>query len=157
MQPIYLLHQDRPRQPRVALAVVAVLMSVFLFGLVEIGSAIFTQYIVRSAAIEGVRYAIAESTARPQGEQVVEYVRGYMVEAGLDAQRAVVVVTGAAGQPGQKTMVDITYPARLLVMTMLLDWAPAVPAASADTGSGRSASPARGQIMLHGKAMGVFE
>ncbi|HYC56062.1 MAG TPA: TadE family protein [Candidatus Binatia bacterium] len=152
----YYRAEEPPRTSRLALAVVVPLVSAFLFGLIEIGSAFFTQYIVRSAAIEGVRYAIAESTAKPDTEQVIDYVRRYMSEGGLAAGDASVVVTGAGGSKGDKLIVDVAYPASLLVMTLLVDWTPAVEMAVADTGEPAPAQR-KGRIILHGKAVGVFE
>lgn len=99
-------------QAVVEFALVAPLLFLLLFGIVEVGRAINAYLVLTSLAREGARTA-AVANAAVTGDSIESLVRSGLHGASLNPAAAELMLTGIEGAPGTPARVEIVYPYRL--------------------------------------------
>ncbi len=92
----------------VEFAVLAPLLVVLLFGLLEFGQSLYAKEVLTNASREGARYVVY-CTPRKTVTQIKSQVQDYLTKAGFN-QTASINVTGAGGATGSTLTVSVSYP-----------------------------------------------
>jgi Flp pilus assembly protein TadG len=90
-------------------AVVAPIIIVLLFGILEFGVAFYTKGLITNASREGARFGVVFTTPRKTAAEIQSKVNEYLVKAGFP-QTAATSVTGAGGATGSLLTVNVSYP-----------------------------------------------
>jgi Flp pilus assembly protein TadG len=99
---------------------IAPLVMILLFGVVEFGLALWRKQILTSAVREGARKGVVATTPRKTQAEIETAVKTYLTGVGWDSTKAVVNATGAGGAAGTSLTVTATYPTSLLVISRLM-------------------------------------
>ena len=94
----------------VEFALVLPILILLVFGAVEFGLALYNKEVITNASHEGARAGIRIGDPRPSATQITNVVKNYLTNAGWDATKATITVTGAQGASGSNLTVNITYP-----------------------------------------------
>lgn len=104
----------------VEFSLIAPLVFILLFGIVEFGLALWRKQVLTSAVREGARKGVVATTPRKTKAEIETVVKDYLTGVGWDSTKATVVATGAQGAPGSSLTVNATYPSSLRVISRLM-------------------------------------
>jgi Flp pilus assembly protein TadG len=93
----------------VEFAVLAPLLVVLLFSLVEFGLSLYSKEVLTNASREGARYGVVYCSPRKTTAQIKTQVQDYLTKSGF-TDTASINVTGAQGSSGSALTVYVTYP-----------------------------------------------
>lgn len=99
-------------QSLVEFGIVAFLLVMLLFGVIEIGRMVLVYTAVANAARAGVRYAIVHGSDNlATADQIKTVVKNFLSTSPVDATRATITINyPACNDPGCKVTVTATYP-----------------------------------------------
>lgn len=104
----------------VEFAVVLPLFLIFVFGIIEFGMALYNKQVLTNASREGARAGIIARAPRPTPEEIAKVVRQYLGKAGLDADKATILVQGAGGDSGEELDIRVEYPFTFAILPHFL-------------------------------------
>ena len=104
----------------VEFGLIAPLVMILLFGIVEFGLALWRKQILTSAVREGARQGVVATNPRKTEDQIITVVKTYLAGVGWDSSQANVTVTGEGGAAGTSLTVTATYPTSLQVISRLM-------------------------------------
>jgi|WetSurMetagenome_2_1015567.scaffolds.fasta_scaffold262651_2 Flp pilus assembly protein TadG len=93
----------------VEFAIVAPLLVILLFGLLEFGLSLYAKEALTNASREGARYGVVYSAPRKTTTQIRNKVQEFLTKSGF-TDTAGIDVTGAGGASGSQLTVIVTYP-----------------------------------------------
>jgi Flp pilus assembly protein TadG len=93
----------------VEFAIVAPLLVILLFGLLEFGLSLYAKEVLTNASREGARYGVVYCSPRRTSGQIVTQVQDYLTKSGF-TDTPNISVTGAGGNTGGTLTVSVTYP-----------------------------------------------
>lgn len=114
--------RSRPGQGLVEFVLVAPLLLILLFGIIEFARAWNIRHVVTDAAREGARN-LAVDNANLTPDSVTVLIGNALTAAGLNPANATISLDENGGTPGQPSTVSIQYPYQLGVIRVLLGWA----------------------------------
>ena len=93
----------------VEFAILAPLLVILLFGLLEFGLSLYAKEALTNASREGARYGVVYCSPRRTSGQIITQVQDYLTKSGFTDTPSV-KVTGAGGDTGSVLTVSVTYP-----------------------------------------------
>jgi Flp pilus assembly protein TadG len=93
----------------VEFAVVAPLLAVLLFGLLEFGLSVYSKEVLTSASREAARFGVVYTTPRKTTAEIKAKVQEYLTKAGF-TDTPTINVTGAQGSSGDPLTISVSYP-----------------------------------------------
>lgn len=114
--------RSRPGQGLVEFVLVAPLLLILLFGIIEFARAWNIRHVVTDAAREGARNLAVDNLALTY-DSVTVLINRALGAAGLDPALATVTLDDSGGTIGAPSTVSINYPYQLGVIRVLLGWA----------------------------------
>lgn len=108
-------------QALVEFALVAPLLILLVIGLVEFGRAWNAFQVITDAAREGARTAVIADPAITQ-DSVYSTIQSALARAALDADSAVIDLSGVDGATGTPARIEIRYPYRFTFLAPLMNW-----------------------------------
>jgi Flp pilus assembly protein TadG len=114
--------RSRPGQGLVEFVLVAPLLLILLFGIIEFARAWNIRHVVTDAAREGARNLAVDNLALTY-DSVTVLINRALGAAGLDPALATITLDDNGGVIGEPSTVSINYPYQLGVIRVLLGWA----------------------------------
>jgi Flp pilus assembly protein TadG len=114
--------RSRSGQGLVEFVLVAPLLLLLLFGIIEFARAWNIRHVVTDAAREGAR-SLAVDNANLTTDSVRVLINNALSAAGMDPALATVTLDDSGGTTGAPATVSIQYPYQLGVVRVLLGWA----------------------------------
>jgi Flp pilus assembly protein TadG len=114
--------RSRPGQGLVEFVLVAPLLLILLFGIIEFARAWNIRHVVTDAAREGARN-LAVDNASLTPDSVTVLIGNALTAAGLNPANATITLDENGGATGMPSTVTIQYPYQLGVIRLLLGWA----------------------------------
>ncbi len=93
----------------VEFAILAPLLVILLFGLLEFGLSLYAKEVLTNASREGARYGVIYSNPRRTKADIVTRVQTYLTDSGFN-DTPYIDVTGAGGASGSQLTVIVQYP-----------------------------------------------
>jgi Flp pilus assembly protein TadG len=93
----------------VEFAIVAPLLVILLFGLLEFGLSLYAKEALTNASREGARYGVVFSSPRKTTTEIRNKIQEYLTKSGF-TDTATINVSGAQGSSGSPLTVSPSYP-----------------------------------------------
>ena len=93
----------------VEFAILAPILVILLFGLLEFGLSLYNKEVLTSASREGARFGVVYSSPRKTTTEIQNKVQEYLTKSGF-TDTATINVTGAGGASGSSLTVSVSYP-----------------------------------------------
>jgi Flp pilus assembly protein TadG len=92
----------------VEFAVVAPLLAILLFGLLEFGLSVYSKEVLTNASREAARFGVVYTTPRKTTAEIKAKVQEYLTKAGF-TDTPTINVTGAQGSSGDPLTISVSY------------------------------------------------
>jgi Flp pilus assembly protein TadG len=93
----------------VEFAILAPILVILLFGLLEFGLSLYAKEVLTNASREGARYGVVYSNPRKTVTEIKNKVQEYLTKSEF-TDPATIDVTGAGGASGSSLTVSVSYP-----------------------------------------------
>ena len=93
----------------VEFAILAPILVILLFGLLEFGLSLYNKEVLTSASREGARFGVVYSSPRKTTTEIQNKVQEYLTKSGF-SDTATINVTGSGGASGSPLTVSVSYP-----------------------------------------------
>jgi Flp pilus assembly protein TadG len=93
----------------VEFAILAPLLVILLFGLLEFGLSLYAKEVLTNASREGARFGVVYCNPRKNSTEIRNKVQEYLTKSGF-TDTASIDVTGAGGTNGSQLTVMVSYP-----------------------------------------------
>ena len=114
--------RNRAGQSLVEFVLIAPLVLLLLFGMIEFARAWNIRHVVTDAAREGARN-LALDNPLITSDSVTDVINAALSASGLNPANATIVLDSGGSVRGNQARVDITYPYQLSITRVLLGWA----------------------------------
>lgn len=101
----------------VEFALVAPILFVIVFGIIEFGMAFWRKQQMTTAVRDAARYGMVKSSPKHTASEIQDKVTEYLKNAGWDTGRLSATATGAAGASGTDLTVKATYPTSFVILS----------------------------------------
>jgi Flp pilus assembly protein TadG len=123
--------RNRPGQSLVEFVLIAPLLFLLIFGLIEFARAWNIRHVVTDAAREAARFTVvsthalesSQMTEAQQADSAMSLIATALRSAGLSPDQATITIDNGGGMREQPSRVSITYPYKLRVVRTFLGWA----------------------------------